>query len=126
MKKIGRKKVWRYPLSFRQQMVKLILEQELPIRELSSRYGVAKWTLYRWLDEYSTTRVNSMKKGEDKKGKPISSEDIPTKDMELALLREELRIERLRTAAYKEMIHQAEQYYKIQIEKKSGSKQSNK
>jgi len=44
----------------------------------------------------------------------------------LEALEEELRLERLRSTAYKQMIKEAEEYFNISIEKKSGSKQSKK
>ena len=122
MKKIGRKKVWKYPKAFRLKMINLVLDQDMPIQELSNRYGVAKWTIYRWLDAYSNNRLSSMsKKGPDKQSKETSSLEA-----ELEALKEELRIERLRVESYKELLKQAEHHFKIRIEKKSGSKQFTK
>lgn len=118
MKKLGRKKVGKYTESFRLRVIKSILEQDLGVHEAARQYGVSYMSIYRWLDQGSNTADTKMSKKEQR--------DKQKLEERLKALEEQLRIEQLRTQAYQEMIKQAEQYYNISIEKKSGSKQSKK
>ena len=118
MKKLGRKKVNRYPSTFRLRVIKSILEDKVSVSEAETRYGVSNQSIYRWLDGNKPKTSESMSKS--------PKEDQEQLKARLKALEEELRLERLRTLAYKQMIKEAETYFNISIEKKSGSKQSKK
>ncbi|MEL6140761.1 MAG: transposase [Bacteroidota bacterium] len=115
MKKLGRKRVSRYPLAYRTQILNRILKEDLGVRQAAREYGVASITIYRWL--------NQMEEEEHKKPTEAFSEDEDLASR-VKCLEEALRLEQLRSAAYREMIQQAEAYFNISIEKKSGSKPS--
>ena len=124
MKKIGRTHVHRYSSAFREKVIRSILEEGLSVSEARKRYGFSRsQTLYRWLDELEKT-TDSMSKKDNSSKQDTSKKDADQSELEA--LREELRLERLRSAAYKQMIKQAEAYFNIRIEKKSGSKPSRK
>jgi transposase len=117
VKKIGRKKVYRYTDEYRYRVLESILAGGLGVYEAARRYGVGVQSIYRWLDqmEKGNSRMRDKKKGDKEK-----------LEERLKALEEELRLERLRSQAYKEMIRQAEAHFNIAIEKKSGPKQSKK
>ena len=126
MKKLGRKKVGCYSPSFRHRVIKSILEEGLTANEAARRFGLSNSvTIYRWLDKLDKEKIAPMEK-DSIKAKTTGQDSEKRAKAELEALKEELRIERLRSAAYKQLIKEAEDYYKIPIEKKSGSKPSKK
>lgn len=117
MKKIGRKRVGKYTATFKTKVLRSILEEGLSVVEASKRYSVSDQSIYNWLD--GKQRSIEMDKKES-----VNTSDTTKEDLEA--LREALRLERLRVKAYEQLIKEAESYYNISIEKKSGSKQSKK
>lgn len=117
MKKLGRKRVHRYPLDFRTKIIRIILEGGMGILECSRHYGLSSQTIYNWLNEMESSK-DKEDIGEGLEGKEA---DL---SKEVRRLEEELRLERLRSESYREMIKQAESHFNILIEKKSGSKPS--
>jgi len=118
VKKLGRSKVHRYSAEFRHRVIKSILEDNLSVSDAESRYGVSNQSIYRWLDGSNSQTSVGMSKDKEESDDKLKQR--------LEALEEELRLERLRSTAYKQMIKEAEEYFNISIEKKSGSKQSKK
>ena len=110
--------MYRYSKEYRYRVLQSILDEGLGVHESARRYGVGVQSIYRWLDQLekgNSTRMTDKKK-----------EDGQKLEDRLKALEEELRLERLRSQAYKELIKQAEAYFNIRIEKKSGPKPSKK
>lgn len=91
----------------------------MSVSEAENRYGVSNQSIYRWLDGNNSFTSTAMGKNKEE----VSDDKLKQR---LEALEEELRLERLRSRAYKQMIKEAEEYFNISIEKKSGSKQSKK
>ena len=113
----------RYDGDFRSKVLGSILEGDLGVYEAATRYGITNTTIYRWLDAIENKTTGMRKKSAKDQKSQAKPNDL---SKELARLKEELRLERLRSQAYQEMIKHAEAYFNISIEKKSGSKQSKK
>lgn len=125
MKKLGRKKINRYSPDFRRKVVSSILEGQLGVCQAATRYGISRMSIYRWLDALENN-TDQLKKQKSKGAKAKEQSKKGDLSEEVSRLQEALRMERLRSQAYQEMIKQAETYFNISIEKKSGSKQSKK
>lgn len=102
-----------------------ILEGQLGVCQAATRYGISRMSIYRWLDALENN-TDQLKKQKSKGAKAKEQSKKGDLSEEVSRLQEALRMERLRSQAYQEMIKQAETYFNISIEKKSGSKQSKK
>lgn len=124
MTNFGRKKV-RYSQTIKQQVIKRILSGELSMSGAAREYGIGgSMTITRWLDRKDQIlRTNPSDMDNESQGETKSFEELQA---EVASLQQLLAYERLRSEGYLTMIKLAEEKYKLPIEKKSGTKQSNK
>lgn len=110
-----------FSLGFKMMVIEQVLNGHLSKNEASRRYGIkGHSTITRWIRKlHPEPSVQLLKKSN--KNKEESSAEKRIKELE-----EALRVEKLRSLAYKTMIEIAEEKFQIPIEKKSDSKQSKK
>lgn len=123
-----------YPIEFRLSLVKEYLCGGGSFRYLSQKYAIDPYghTLKSWVSKYATSEMQSRMSKEMKKVLPSTMKTDKEKSLErrLRLLEEELsttkqdlKHEKIKSAALDFMIDVAEQQLKIQIRKKPGAKQ---
>jgi len=96
-----------------------LLRDRVSYGQAARKYGVSKTTLIRWYNEYSSELGSQTPV-------PMSEEEknlLAAKDAELAALQKALKQSQLEKQALEVMIEIAEKELKIDIRKKSGSKQ---
>lgn len=109
----------RFPKDIQMKAVREVVIGNAPIEEVLEKYEIAKAsTLHKWCSKYSVQIADgTMKKKEDKRAKPAVSTG------ESEALRRELEEARLKIMGLETMIDIAEGELKIDIRKKSGTKQ---
>ena len=118
---------------FYDEVIRLRHQENLSIREITKKTGVCKSVVQRWISTFASG--NPEKPTDMKKQKPRLEKDAVTpaersefaedvsKDAEIALLKEKLRMANMRADAYNELINVAEKQFNISIRKKAGAKQ---
>ena len=111
--------------------------QGMSIREISSKTGVAKSAVHRWLCIFAGENQPAMKtkpispkrvtgiqvpENKAKTSKKTTTESDETAEEKIARLEKELEEARLRADLYDEIINVAEKKFDIQIRKKAGTK----
>lgn len=124
-------------MDIKTQVIEEYLTQGGGFRKLSSKYGISRTTICKWVlihqgihnlpptlkqEKYATSSMNSNKK-------KLTSEQLSSNEIlqqKIELLQKQLEWEKLRTEALDTMINIAEKQLNIQIRKKSGNQQSEK
>lgn len=104
---------------FKSSIQNKILLGELTGVGACKTYGISRTTIYRWIAEINTesSDIKSMSRK-----KPSSKESKDELEARIKSLEKSLEFEQLKTEAYELLIKEAEEKFKIQIEKKSGPK----
>lgn len=113
-----------YSDSFRLEVLSAYFDTQESLYSLSSKTGVSRSTLWRWIHNFETSNpemVACMKKKDSPQND--QSNEIAALKRENARLQQELKHEQLRSHAYDTMIDIAEEMFNIPIRKKSGTKQ---
>lgn len=121
MSKKGRKN--KYPLWFRRQVVRVVMLENLSNREAQARFNLSSQSIVSdWYKKYSSD-IQVLNEGEEMKDpqKKLTDEERRIKELEKALEDANLKISGLEM-----MIDIAEEELKVDIRKKSGTKQPGK
>jgi len=119
-------KVKRFPDELAHQIALEYLTTDISQSEIKKKYGfTGAMTLYRWISKFGLSKPSDkelklnkvMKKEQAKTAKELKFEE------EIASLKKELELEKLRTLALSTLIDVAERDLKISIRKKPGAKQ---
>lgn len=96
------------------------LTGDLSFRKLGIKHGVDFRVIHYWVSQFQGKVVSKRKAKTKEEAEPLVQEDLPT---DVKQLREELRKAKLHNKLLNAMIDIAEEQLKIDIRKKSGTKQ---
>ena len=96
------------------------LTGELSFRKLGQKHGVDFRVIHHWVSQFQGKIVTKKKSKEKKQAEQTVQDDLPT---DVKQLQEELRKVKLHNKLLNAMIDIAEDQLKIDIRKKSGTKQ---
>lgn len=110
-----------------EEVMRLYYEEGYNTYEIASMVPVSQATVWTWISKFaaqSPKLVENMKKPKTE-AKPQADKDADIKSLEeeIARLTYELKRSNMKAAALDTMINLAEERFKIQIRKKSGTKQ---
>ena len=106
-----------YPDSIREEVVRLVQQDQLGISEAKRKYKIGSYTtIYRWIRKFETgyQDLTTMSELEKKSKKELIKR--------LKELERQLEDEKIRSTGYSKMIDIAEEQLKISIRKKSDTK----
>ena len=111
----------KYDTAVRRKIVEELLSGTILVSQLQKKYNVGGCgTIMRWVKEFQEEDQNLLSSNvENPKEKSNSSSEKPSKDLET-----ELKLAKAKIAALETMIDIAEEQFKIEIRKKSGTKPS--
>ena len=123
-------------MDIRKEAVREYLEDGIPYRALSKKYGVNRTTINRWVlvhqgihdipRSHKQVYYDLQQKTLGKKSKQVVAEHQSELEKKIELLEKQLEWEKLRALALDTMITVAERELQIDIRKKPGTKQSEK
>jgi len=111
-----------YTEEFKQSVCRDFLSGNMTLRAVEHKYGLGNSRLNDWLKKYGY----KIKKPYIIETRDMAKKRVPKKDSVLSRIQElekELEMARLEAAAYRKMIEIAESELKVEIRKKSGTKQ---
>lgn len=121
IKKAKRGRKYQYEFSFKRKVCEELLQGQITIPELARKYNLSGGgTIYRWVKWYQEEQSELVS------SQPMSNspENNPNEEPDKTAIQKELELAKAKIATLETMIDIAEEQFKIEIRKKSGTKPS--
>lgn len=122
IKKAKRGSPFKHEATFRRKICEELQAGHITLGEVAKKYNVPRCNIYRWIAWYENEQKELLSSGKMNSELPKISRELEKPDTNL--LEEELRLAQVKITTLEAMIDIAEEQFKIEIRKKSGTKPS--